>query len=138
MTDGRLVVVSGPLRPHELVLQGMALLVGAVYLIGAPPPTSVAALLPEWAVRLWAGGLLMSGLLTVASLILRRRPETSLRMEQSAMLIGVAALVWAGYAVFAYAWSSRALFSGGFCLCWAAANLLRAEQCRRDARRITP
>lgn len=135
---GRLVVLSGPLRPHEMMFQGLALVLGAVYLIGAPPPTSVAALMPEWAVRLWAAGLLVSGLLTALSIGLHRRAETSLRVEQSAMLIGAAALTWAGYAVFVYAWSSRALLGGGFCLVWAAANVLRSEQCRRDARRVAP
>lgn len=138
MTGDRLVVLSGPLRPHELVFQGLALLVGATYLIGAPPPNSVAALMPEWAVRTWSAGLLLSGLLTVAALATRRRAEVMLRLEQAAMLLGAAALVWAGYAVFAFAWSSRALLSGGFCLCWALANVVRAEQCRRDARRIAP
>lgn len=138
MGTPRLVVLSGPLRPHEMMFQALAIVLGAVYLIGAPPPTSVAALMPEWAVRLWAGGLLVSGLLTALSLLLRRRPETSLRIEQSAMLLGAAALVWAGSAVFTYAWSSRALLAGGFCLVWAAANILRSEQCRRDARRVAP
>lgn len=136
MTTGRLVVLASPLRPHELVLQGLALLVGAVYLIGAPPPTSVASLLPEWAVRIWAAGLLLSGLLSVLGVVLHRMADVALRVEQAAMLLGAAALVWAGYAVFTYAWSSRALLSGGFSLCWAAANGLRAWQCRRDLRRL--
>jgi len=136
---GRLVILSGPLRPHEMMFQALAVLLGAVYLIGAPPPASVAALMPEWAVRLWAGGLLVSGLLTAVSLILRRRPAMSLRIEQSAMLIGAAALTWTTYAIFVYtAWSSRALLGGGFCLVWAAANVMRAEQCRRDVRRVLP
>jgi hypothetical protein len=135
---GRLVVLSGPLRPHEMMFQALAVLLGAVYLAGSPAPTSVAALMPEWAVRLWAGGLLLSGLLTGLSLVLRRRPETSLRVQQSAMLIGAAALVWTTYAIFVYAWSSRALLGGGFCLCWAAADVIRAEQCRRDARKVAP
>lgn len=137
MTD-RLVVLSGPLRPHELVFQALAVLVGAPYLLGAPPPNSVAALMPEWAIRTWAAGLLLSGLLSVVALALHRLAEVALRIEQAAMLLGAGALVWAGYAVFVYAWSSRALLSGGFCLCWALANVVRAEQCRRDLRRITP
>lgn len=134
----RLVVLTGTQRPHELVFQGLALLVGAVYLVGAPAPNSVAALMPAWAVRVWAAGLVLSGLLTVLSAVVRRRIEAALRIEQAAMLFGAAALVWAGYAVFVYAWSSRALLAGGFCLAWATANAIRAGQCSRDLRRIDP
>lgn len=134
----RLVVLTGTQRPHELVFQGLALLVGAVYLLGAAAPNSVAALMPVWAVRLWAGGLLLSGLLTVVSVVMRRRLESALRVEQAAMYFGAAALVWAGYAIFVYAPTTRALLAGGFCLAWATANAIRAEQCRRDLRRIQP
>lgn len=139
MTGGdRLVVLSGPLRPHELVFQALAVLTGATYLLGAPPPNSVAALMPEWAVRIWAAGLLASGLLTVVSIAVRRWPDLALRVEQAAMLFGAAALVWVAYAVFAFAPSTRAVLSGGICLAWATANVIRAVQCRRDLRRIHP
>lgn len=134
MTD-RIVVLRGKPRPHQLMFQGLALLVGAVYLVGAPAPNSVAALMPEWAIRTWSAGLLLSGLLTVASMLLRRQP-VAVRLEQAAMLFGAASLVWASYAIFAFAPFTRALLAGGFCLCWAGANLWRAVQCGRDARRI--
>jgi hypothetical protein len=133
----RLVVLHSRQRPHELVFQGLALLIGAIYLVGATPPSSVAALMPTWAIRTWAAGLLLSGLLSVVALFLRR-PNAELRIEQAAMMFGAAALVWAGYAVFVFAPTSRALFAGGFCLAWATANAIRAEQCRRDLRRINP
>ncbi len=135
---GRLVILTGRHRPHELVLQALALILGAIYLVGVPAPTSVAALMPTWAVRLWAAGLLVSGLLSVLSLVVRRRAADELRIEQAAMLIGAAALVWVTYAVFVFAPTTRAFFSGGFCLAWALANWLRAEQCRRDARKVDP
>lgn len=138
MTSGRLVVLSSRHRPHELAFQALSLILGAVYLFGAPAPNSVAALMPAWAVRLWAGGLLVSGLLTAVSLLVRRRAEVELRIEQAAMLFGAGALVWTTYAIFAYAPSTRAFFAGGFCLAWATANVIRAEQCRRDARRVAP
>lgn len=138
MSTDRLVVLRGRQRPHETMFQALALLVGVVYLIGAPAPTSVVALMPEWAVRTWSAGLLISGLLTVASVSSRRRLALMLRLEQSAMLFGAASLVWAGYAIFAYAPATRALLAGGFCVAWAGANLWRAEQCRQDAQRIEP
>ncbi len=138
MGTDRLVVLSGPLRPHELVFQALALVVGVTYLLGAPAPNSVAALMPEWAVRSWAAGLLLSGLLTVVSLAVRRWAETALRVEQAAMLFGACSLVWATYAVFLFAPTTRAVLSGGICLAWAVANIIRSEQCRRDLRRINP
>lgn len=129
------MVLTGRHRPHELVFQALALVVGVVYLIGAPPPASVASLLPSWTVRAWAAGLLASGLLSVVALA-RFRLATALRLEQAAMLFGAGALLWAGCAVFAFAPASRALLSGGLCLAWATANAVRAVQCQRDLRRI--
>lgn len=133
--NDRVVVLTGKHRPHELMFQAFSLLAGLVYLIGAPPPASVASLMPEWMVRTWAAGMVVSGLLSAAGLAVRQL-ATSLRLEQAAMLFGAGALIWVGYAVFAFAPASRALLSGGLCLAWALANAVRAAQCQRDLRRI--
>lgn len=126
-----LVVVSGRLRPHELLLLGVSLVTGVAYTIGAPPPTSVAALMPAWALHVWSAGLLVSGALGLIGALSRR--VWALQVEQAAMLIGAAALVWYAGAVVPYGW--KALFAGLICLGWAIANLARAVQIRRDLTR---
>lgn len=134
----RLVILIGPLRPHEMVLQALSLLIGTAYLFVAPAPTSVAASLPPWAIHIWSAGLLVSGLLSVGSVTARRRIELGLRFEAAAMLFGAASLIWAGFAIFSFTTLGRGLLAGGFCLAWSVANVIRAAQCVRDLRRIRP
>lgn len=122
------VVISGHHRPHELLLLAVSLLTGLAFTIGAPPPSSVAALMPGWALHVWSLGLAVSGAVGLAGVLTRR--SWSLQLEQAGMLIGAGALVWYGAAVAPYGW--RALFAGAICLAWAGANLARAAQIRRD------
>jgi hypothetical protein len=124
------VVISGRHRPHEIFLLAVSLLLGLAYTLGAPPPTSVAALMPDWAQHVWAGGLLLSGVVGLLGALTQR--SWSLQTEQAGMLLGAAALFWYAAAVAPYGW--RALFAGAVCLAWAAANLTRALQIRRDLR----
>lgn len=123
-----LVVVSGRHRPHELLLLVVSLVTGLAYTIGAPPPASVAALMPAWALHVWSAGLLVSGVLGLAGALTQR--SWSLQVEQAGMLIGAAALVWYTGAATPYGW--RALFAGLVSVAWAAANIARAAQIRRD------
>jgi hypothetical protein len=122
------VIVSGRHRPHEILFLVVSVVVGVAYTAGAPPPTSVAALLPGWTVRVWAVGLAVSGLLGAAGLV--ARAAWALQLEQAAMLIGAGALVWYTAAVAPFGW--RALFAGCISAAWAGANLWRAAQIRRD------
>lgn len=124
------VVVSGKLRPHEILLLAVSLLTGLAYTIGAPPPASVAALLPGWAVLVWAVGLACSGVLGLTAVIARAR--WSLQVEQASMLLGAAALVW--YSAAAGAVGLRGLSAAAVYAAWAAANVARAVQIRADLR----
>lgn len=128
--DGRTVVVSGRHRPHEVLLLAVSLLVGLAYTVGAPPPDSVASLLPGWAIHVWAGGLLLSGLLGLTGIAVRR--PYAMQLEQAGMLIGAGALIWYSAAVATFGW--RALLASAICLAWAGANAWRAAQIRRDLR----
>lgn len=121
-------VVAGRHRPHEILLLVVSLITGVAYTVGAPPPTSVAALLPGWALHVWSLGLVVSGAVGLIGVYARR--SWALHMEQAGMLIGAAALVWYCAAVTPLGW--RALFAGGIAFAWAAANLVRAVQIRRD------
>lgn len=122
------LVISGRHRPHELLLLVVSLLTGVAQTIGAPPPTSVAALLPGWALHVWSLGLVASGAVGLLGALTRR--TWSLQVEQAGMLLGAAALVWYTAALAPFGW--RALFAGAVALAWAAANLARALQIRSD------
>ena len=125
-----IVVVSGKLRPHEILLLAVSVVTGLAYTIGAPPPTSIAALLPGWAVLVWAVGLTCSGILGLTAVVAHRR--WSLQVEQASMLLGAAALVWYTAAAVSVGW--RGLFAAAITVAWAAANLARALQIRTDLR----
>jgi hypothetical protein len=127
---GRTVVVSGRHRPHEVLLLVVSLLVGLAYTVGAPQPDSVTVLLPCWALLVWTGGLVVSGLLGLTGIVLRR--PYALQLEQAGMLIGSGAMIWYSAAVAMLGW--RALLASAVCLAWAGANAWRAAQIRRDLR----
>jgi hypothetical protein len=128
-------VVTGPRRSHEVVFLAFAVLIGAVYTVGAPPPTSTAAVTPPWLVRTWAVGLLGHGIIGLAGVLLPLRRDRGLLVEAASMLIGAGALVMAAAASFAYAgWG--ALLGGGLTLAWALANLVRAVEIRGEFRAL--
>lgn len=130
----RVLVVAGRRRPHELLLLLFSLLIGLAYTLGSPPPQSVAASMPEWNVRLWAVGLLVSGAVGLAGAVLPLRLDRGLWAEFGAMLIGAGALLMATAAIFQYGGIARGSFGAGFCLAWMLANLWRALQILRDLR----
>lgn len=134
MTGARpVVVVSGRHRPHEMLFLALSVLLGLAYTLAAPPPQSHAAEMPPWLVHVWAGGLLLSGVVGLAAILVPFRVERALLLELGAMLVGAGALVVTTAAVFAYAgWSG--LLGGGFSAAWALANLARAGQIWRDLR----
>jgi len=61
-------IVAGRQQPHEILLILLSAVLGAAYLIGAPPPSSVVALISPWLVHFWAGGLALGGLLGMAAI----------------------------------------------------------------------
>lgn len=127
MSDSRpVVIVSGKHRPHQILLLVVSVVTGVAYTIGAPPPASVAALLPGWALLVWSVGLATSGVIGLVGVL------RSLRLEQASMLLGAAALLWYTAAVSTFGW--RGLFAGAISVAWAVANLVRAGQIRRDLR----
>lgn len=104
-----------------------------MYLLGAPPPTSLAVTIPHWLVLVWAGGLAVSGAVGLAGCWWHG--HRGLRLEQGGLLIGAGALLIYTVSAFVFA-GSRALFAGGVVCMWAAANLWRAAQCQRDLKQI--
>jgi len=129
------LVVAGRHRPHEIAFLLFSLMVGVAFTLGTAPPQSVAATMPEVTVRVWAIGLLVSGVVGLAAVLPPLDVRLSLQLEAGAMLIGAGALLVVTVAVFNYA-GLRGLFGGGFCAAWLAANLVRAVQIHRDLRNI--
>lgn len=130
-----IVVVAGRDRPHELLLLALSLFSGISYLLGAPPPGSITALMPAWEIHAWAAGLLVSGLIGLIGCWWRGNRALGLGLELGAMLIGSGALLLYSVAAFALGgW--RALFAGGIGVAWMAANLLRAGQIRSDLHQL--
>lgn len=126
-----IVIVTGRHRPHQIAFLALSVLFGLAFTFGAPPPQSVAALMPQWLVALWAVGLLLSGVLGLVGIAAIRRVQTGLLLEVASMLLGAGALTIVTFAVFAYSgW--KGFFGGGLCVAWAVANLVRAGQIRRD------
>ena len=115
-----IVAVTGRQRPHELLLLAWSLLSGAVYLLGAPPPGSITALLPTWEVHAWAAGLLASGVVGLVGCLWPWDRGLGLGLELGGMLLGAAALVLYDFAVLSVGgW--RALFSSApRCSCRAS------------------
>lgn len=125
------MVLSGRHRPHELLLLVVSVVTGVAYTCGARPPQSIATALPGWAVAVWSVGLAASGAIGLLGALTSR--QWSLQVEQAAMLLGAAALVWYCAAVAQVGW--RALFPAAISLGWATANVVRFGQIRRDMRR---
>lgn len=135
MDSSRPLVVVGRDRPHELLLLAWSLISGISYLLGAPPPGSITALMPAWEIHAWAAGLLASGLIGLVGCWWRGNHAFGLGLEMGAMLIGSGALLLYVVAAFSVAgW--LALFAGGLVVTWLAANLWRVGQIRRDLRNL--
>lgn len=124
------VVLSGRRRPHEVLLLGVGVFSGTALAFGAPPPNSIVALLPHWAVMVWAVGLAIHGVIGLVGIFWRS--SRSLALEQAAMLIGIGALLW--YIVAVAQVGPRGLFAGLIPLGWAVANLIRALEIRHELR----
>jgi len=127
------IVVTGRHRPHEQLLLAYGTFSGAIYLLGAPPPSSLVAVIPHWLVLLWSAGLVVSGV--VGLIGCWWRGARGLQLEQGGMLVGAGSLLIYVVSAFTFA-GPRALFAAGVVLMWAAANVWRAVQCHRDLRQI--
>lgn len=125
------LVVTGRHRPHEIVLFLFALATGLAYTLGAPPPRSVASEMPSWLIDVWAGGLLIHGVIGLVGVFGPFNQERRLWLELGSMLIGAGALVLVAAVTFGYA-GMAALLGGGLTVAWAVANLVRAWQIVAD------
>jgi len=131
------VVIVGRQRAHEVLLLAMSVIIGVAYIIGGPPPRSLAALLHPAVFKGWAVLMLITGAAGLVGCLYRGRVETALGIERGAMTAQFGALLIYATVLFAYAGMS-ALLAGLITAGWAAADLARAVQISRDLRRLRP
>jgi hypothetical protein len=129
------VVTVGWQRPHEILFILLSAVLGVAYLIGAPPPQSVVAMISPSLVHVWAAGLTVGGLLGMIAVGGWGGQRRSLRIEQAAMLNTAVALCVAASTIMQSA-GSRGSFGVGFSFAWAMANVARAWMIQADLRRI--
>lgn len=131
------VVLAGPQRPHELLLLAVGVLSTVGYGAGGPPPGSITATLPGWAVVAFYVLFGTGSAIGLAGCALRRR-SVGPGLEQGGLLIQAAALMLYAPAIMVYAgargWGVVLILAA-----WAAANCWRAGQIQRDLNaRVVP
>jgi len=132
----RILVLRGRHSPHEELLLAVSTVSGLAYLIGSPPPMSIAALMPRPIVYIWAIGLLISGAVGLAGCWWRGAYERGIEFEKAGLLIGAGAMLIYGTAAFTFGgW--RALLAGGIVLGWTAANIIRVAKLQGHLRELS-
>lgn len=90
-----LIAVQMSINPFELFMLYVVCLIGTLYLIGLPPPSSVRNLLGPVAVTIWAANLSVGGLAAAVGGLYRRNLERGLAAYQFGWgLIGVGTLIY--------------------------------------------
>lgn len=98
-----LVAVQMTINPFELFLLLTVCLIGSLYLIGLPPPSSVRGLLGPVATFVWAGNLVVGGFSALGGGLWRRHLERGLAAYQFGWgLLGTATLVYGLALVLSY------------------------------------
>jgi hypothetical protein len=128
-------IVPGRERSHEVTLNLWAVIVGVFYLFGAPRPTSLSATLHPPFIYIYAVGLVVGGLLTLAGCFWLTDLERSLELERAGLVTLTGMLLIYVAAVFTVT-GYPGLFAAGLVGAWAWANVRRAVQCTRDLHRL--
>jgi len=126
------IIVTGRHRPHEVLFLVLSALVGAAFVLGAKPPTTLETLVDTWVLWTWYLLLTVSG---VGGLISIALPDTyrALVLESAAMVGQTAAPLLYGLAL-ASTGRPEVGFAVAFCLTWAGASGWRGWQVRRAMR----
>lgn len=90
-------------HPYQVLVAVACCLSGAGILLGGPPPSSVASLVPAALVYLWAVSMVVAGILVLAAAVIRSAVTAlyleiagELPLSLSALTFGIAAIVFAG------------------------------------------
>lgn len=126
-----LVAVQMSINPFEFYLLVAVCIVGVLYLIGLPPPNSVAMLLPAPMVKLWAVNLGVGGLSAFIGGLWRRNLSHGLLAYQVGwVLVGVACLTY-GLALLLLFPTTGGVYAGISNVLWSVACATRVVQVQR-------
>jgi hypothetical protein len=128
------VVITGRHRPHEVVFLAFSALVGAAFVAGVKPPSSVETLVPTWILWTWYLLLLASGAIGLVSFTLADMYR-ALVLERAAMFGHVAAPALYGVALLSTR-AGTAFFAGAFFTAWACASAWRLWQVNQGIRAL--
>ena len=125
------VVVTGKRRPHEVFLLASSLILGVLFLLGAPRPPSVDHVWFPW----WATALAGSGAMALIGCYWRRNLWMALALERAGLLFNACCcFVYAVMVVSHNGW--RALFAAWFFASWVVADVVRSLQISNDLRSL--
>jgi hypothetical protein len=125
------LVIPGRERYHEVTLNIWAALLGVAYAIGAPPPSSMAALVPDPWRYVWAFGLAVGGGLALIGSYWLSDVERGLEVERAGLVALTGALILYAVAVGVFAgWGG--LMAAGIAVAWIWANVARSISITRD------
>ncbi|RKN38442.1 hypothetical protein [Micromonospora endolithica] len=120
------IIVTGRHRPHEVMFLVLSSAVGAAFVAGAKPPTTLEQLVQPWVLWTWYLLLLGSGVIGLVSIAM---PDTyrALVLELAAMHGQTAAPLLYGVALLSTG-SGAAGFAVAFFAGWSAASAWRGWQ----------
>lgn len=129
------ILITGRQRSHLLFMMGYSVLAGLLIVVGGPGDSPVLKEMDSGVRMLWAGSFAASGLLALAGCFWRNNLQRALSLERAGMLFNTMAVLALAALVYDHS-GSRAFFTAGICLAWAAANVYRASQISKDLRSL--
>lgn len=130
-----IILATGRQRSHLVFMMGYSVLAGALILAAGPGSSPVLQEMDPTVRMLWAGSFTASGLLALAGCFWRGNLQRALSLERAGMLFNTMAVLALAALVYEYG-GSRAFFTAGICIAWAAANVYRAAQISKDLRNL--
>lgn len=130
-----LLILPGRERPHEIVLSGYAVAIGALYVGGFPVSTAAQQVLPGGWAHAYGAALAAGGVLTLLGSFWLSNIERGLDIERSGLLVLSGALtIYVGAVLNSAGWAGG--FAGGMAIAWAWANVRRSVGITRDLAKI--
>lgn len=125
-----LVLLPGRLNDHEVFLLAWSVFLGCTFVLGAPPPASIAAEVSHPVFVSWAVAVALSGMAGLVGCYWRGRADIGLGVERGALLMQSGCWLFFAALVIRYA-GAAGITAAGIILAWAAANLARAWRITR-------
>lgn len=128
------IVVTGRHRPHEVLLLAISALLGAGFVSGVKPPSTLEQLVHPVVLWTWYVLLLSSGVIGLVGIAIRDTYR-GLVLELAAMHGQAAAPLLYGLALLSIG-NGAVVFAVAFCLAWSGASVWRGVQVRQGMRAL--